>query len=97
MPNAVLPEQIMAESILFAEVKISKQLKLSDQTAEGTAETTQNRVIQDCLGFCDSMLVAGNGEQSKAIIHIILSFVGDYCVPSVKKELLLAELETHSW
>lgn len=97
MPNAVLPEQNMAKSILFAKVKISKQLKRSEQTAESTAEKTQNTVIQDCLGFCDSVLLAGNGEQSKVIIHIILSFVRDYCVPSVKQELLLAELETHSW
>lgn len=36
---------------LFYLQKISKQLKLSEQTAEGTAETTQNTVIQDCLRF----------------------------------------------
>lgn len=51
MPNVVLPEQNVGESILLVEVKISKQLKLSEQTAEGTAETTQNTGIQDCLGF----------------------------------------------
>lgn len=51
MPNTVLPEQNVGESILLAEVKISKQLKLSEQTAEGTAETTQNTRIQDCLRF----------------------------------------------
>lgn len=51
MLNTVSPEQNVGESILLAEVKISKQLKLSEQTAEGTAETTQNTVIQDCLRF----------------------------------------------
>lgn len=51
MPSVVLPGLNVGESVLFAEVKISKQLKLSEQAAEGTAETTQSTVIQDCLRF----------------------------------------------
>lgn len=47
MPKAILIEQSVEESILLATVKISRQLKLSEQTAEGTAETTQNPSIRD--------------------------------------------------
>lgn len=51
MLKAILIEQSVGESILLATVQISKQLKLSEQTAEGTAETTQNPSIRDYFEF----------------------------------------------
>lgn len=51
MPKAILMEQSVGESILLATVQISKQLKPSEQTAEGTAETRQNPSIQDYFEF----------------------------------------------
>lgn len=51
MPKAILIDQSVGESILLATLQISKQLKLSEQTAEGTAETTQNPRIQGYFEF----------------------------------------------